>query len=257
MTLVPADVLAAYELDLTIPTAPGFSVGSIQGLMAPQSFISEGIELELAGAITPNWNVFMNISKQESTVSNIADSAFELASEIAAKAKANGVWEMRQSPSVGSAITVGQQLTNNFLVPLAGAKTREGTVAAEQRKWRMNLTSTYKFIEGKMKGLGFGGALRWQDAAATGYRLNINSEGIQVPDLNSPFYGPEEFNGDVWVNYRRPLKDGKIDWKVQLNVRNLIGDSDMIPVVTNPDGRVAISRNPNPKEVFLTNTFSF
>ncbi|MGY8693461.1 MAG: hypothetical protein ACKVGW_04610, partial [Verrucomicrobiia bacterium] len=115
----------------------------------------------------------------------------------------------------------------------------------------------YKFDEGLLKGFGAGGALRWQDSIATGYQLSINSDGIQVPDLANPYYGSDELNGDVWVNYSRPLRDGAIDWKIQLNVRNLIGDQDMIEVVRNPDGRQAISRNPNPKEVFLTNTFSF
>jgi hypothetical protein len=117
--------------------------------------------------------------------------------------------------------------------------------------------STYNFTDGRLKGVGIGGALRWQDSAATGYQLSINSDEVQVPDLSRPFFGPDELNGDVWVNYRRPILDGKVDWKIQLNVRNLIGDNDMIPVVTNPDGNVAITRNPNPQEVFLSNTFSF
>ena len=87
--------------------------------------------------------------------------------------------------------------------------------------------------------------------------MNINADGIQVPDLSRPFFGPDELNGDFWVNYSRPILDDKVNWKIQLNVRNLIGDDDMIPVVTNPNGVVAITRNPNPQEFFLTNTFSF
>lgn len=59
------------------------------------------------------------------------------------------------------------------------------------------------------------------------------------------------------MNYSRPLMDEKVDWKIQLNIRDLIGDQAMVRVITNPDGRAAITRNPNPKEVFLTNTFSF
>ena len=49
----------------------------------------------------------------------------------------------------------------------------------------------------------------------------------------------------------------KIDWKIQLNLRNAFGDSDPIPVVTNPDGNVAVLRNSLPQEIFLTNTFRF
>jgi len=255
--LVPPDVWAAYEVDYNANNIEGSTSSSIQGLTATQDFQSEGFEFELTGSITENWNVFMNISKQETVLSNVATPAFELVNDIIAKARANGMVNLTQSPSVGSTITWEQQLVNNNLVPLAGAKTKEGTVSAEQRKWRANLVSTYNFTDGRLKGVGIGGALRWQDSAATGYQLSINSDGVQVPDLSRPFFGPDELNGDVWVNYRRPILDGKVDWKIQLNVRNLIGDNDMIPVVTNPDGNVAITRNPNPQEVFLSNTFSF
>lgn len=255
--LVPPDVWAAYEVDYNANNIEGFTSSGIQGLTATQDFKSEGFELELTGAITDKWNVFFNLSEQETVLSNVATPAFELVNEIVAKATANGMINLTQSPSVGSSITWGQQLINNNLVPLAGAKTKEGTVSAEQRKWRANLATTYNFDNGFLKGVGVGGGLRWQDKIATGYPLNINSDGVQVPDLTNPFFGSDQINGDLWVNYSRPLMDEKVDWKVQLNVRNLIGDDDMIAVVTNPDGRVAITRNPNPKEIFLTNTFSF
>ena len=255
--LVPPDVWAAYEVDYNANNVDGFSSASIQGLTATQDFQAEGFELEVTGALSDNWNVFFNLSEQETVLSNVATPAFELVNEVISKATANGMINLTQSPSVGSTITWGQQLINNNLVPLAGAKTKEGTVSAEQRKWRANLTSTYSFDEGILKGVGVGGALRWQDKIATGYPLEINPDGVQVPDLNNPFYGTDEINGDFWVNYSRPLMDEKIDWKIQLNVRNLIGDQAMVHVITNPDGRAAITRNPNPKEVFLTNTFKF
>lgn len=255
--LVPPDVWAAYEVDYNASNIDGFSSSGIQGLTATQDFQSEGFELEVTGAITDNWNVFFNLSEQETVLSNVATPAFELVNDIVAKATANGMINLTQSPSVGSTITWGQQLINNNLVPLAGAKTKEGTVSAEQRKWRANLTTTYNFDDGVLKGVGVGGALRWQDKIATGYPLSINSDGVQVPDLSRPFFGSDQINGDAWVNYSRPLMDEKMDWKIQLNVRNLIGDQAMVHVITNPDGRAAITRNPNPKEVFLTNTFSF
>lgn len=255
--LVPPDVWAAYEVDYNANNVDGFTSASIQGLTATQDFQSEGFELEVTGAITDNWNVFFNLSEQETVLTNVATPAFELVNEVISKATANGMINLTQSPSVGSSITWGQQLINNNLVPLAGAKTKEGTVSAEQRKWRANLTSTYNFDDGVLKGVGVGGALRWQDKIATGYPLQINSDGVQVPDLSQPFFGSDEINGDFWVNYSRPLMDENIDWKIQLNIRNLIGDQAMVRVITNPDGRAAITRNPNPKEIFLTNTFSF
>jgi hypothetical protein len=77
-----------------------------------------------------------------------------------------------------------------------------------------------------------------------------------IPDLSRPYYDDPLFNGDVMIGYQRKLSQ-RIGWKVQLNALNLIGSKKYIPVLINPDGRVAVVRNPNPVDVFLTNTFSF
>ena len=74
--------------------------------------------------------------------------------------------------------------------------------------------------------------------------------------IANPYFGPSELNFDVWFSYRRSITQN-IDWKAQLNIRNAFGDDDYIPVIANPDGQYASFRNPNPKQIFLTNTFSF
>ncbi|MBC9868522.1 MAG: TonB-dependent receptor, partial [Opitutae bacterium] len=140
--------------------------------------------------------------------------------------------------------------------PLAAALAKDGTLNQELRKWRGNLITTYTFDEGMLKGFFAGGGIRWQDGVATGYPFIRNADGVLIPDVGSPFIGPSETNGDLWIGHTRQLTE-KIDWKIQLNVRNGFGDSDPIPVVTNPHGEVAVIRNPLPREIFLTNTFSF
>ncbi|MDI1335773.1 MAG: hypothetical protein PSU94_06265 [Lacunisphaera sp.] len=77
-----------------------------------------------------------------------------------------------------------------------------------------------------------------------------------MPLLNKPFYGKDEFNGDVWVKYSRKLTE-KIKWEVQLNVRNLIGSSSDIPVAIDPDGHTSVYRIAPEKAWYLSNTFSF
>ncbi len=81
-------------------------------------------------------------------------------------------------------------------------------------------------------------------------------EGAVTPDVARPIFGNPEWNGDLWLGYRRKLFE-RIDWRVQLNVRNALGSSSYIPVVANPDGRIVVVRNPPPREFYLTNTFSF
>ena len=125
-----------------------------------------------------------------------------------------------------------------------------------QRRWRINLATNYDFREGKFKGVGLGGAWRYQSKVAAGYAAQVNEDDLVLPILNQPFYGPAETNFDLWASYSRKLTD-RLDWKIQLNVRNAFGDDDYIPVVINPDGRTAVVRNPNPTAVSLTNTLKF
>ena len=49
----------------------------------------------------------------------------------------------------------------------------------------------------------------------------------------------------------------RIDWRLQLNVRNAWGSSRDIPVTANPDGSIAVIRIPNETRWLLSSTFSF
>ena len=104
-------------------------------------------------------------------------------------------------------------------------------------------------------------ALAWQDRIAAGYaKVRHPETGTIIDDVSQPIFGPTEWNADVWASYtgNLPLIDNdKIDWKIQLNIRNFLGEDDYIPVQFNPDGYVAVVRNPNPMDIYLTNTFSF
>ena len=114
------------------------------------------------------------------------------------------------------------------------------------------------FLEGLLKGFSLGGSLRYQDNSVLGYPNKWNSYGYPVPDVDKPWMGPDELNGDLFFRYRRKLTD-KIDWSIQLNARNFYRERGArdIPVSANPDGTVAIIRIPNEQQYFVTNTFKF
>ena len=253
--IIPPDLRGVYNAG---PSQGGWEWESVRNGVATKSFESTGFEFELAGQLSENWNVFFNASRQETIQSNVAPVAAALAEELFARGIASGFFDEVQSPSINSPLLIKDQFRTTRITPLAAAQTKEGTVSQEQRKWRMNLITTYKFSEDtRLKGIGVGAGLRWQDKVATGYPLLPGPDGIQLPDLANPFWGPEEFNGDLWINYSRPIWKDRLGWKIQLNARNILGDHKRIPVVTNPDGRLVITRNPNPQEIFLSNTISF
>lgn len=227
------------------------------GQTATTDFVSEGFEFELVANVNDNWRIALNMAKQEAVQSNTALVAQAVAAETFANINASPIGDLLDSPARTEGQTFASRYNALVIAPYASVAARDGTQSLELRKWRTNFITTYDFSEGKLKGGSIGGAIRHQTKNAVGYRNVLNANGDAVPDIRNPFFGPDQMNGDLWVSYRRPLRNESIDWKIQLNYRNAFGDDDPIPVVINPDGALAVVRNSNPKEIFLTNTFSF
>jgi hypothetical protein len=234
----------------------------VPGLASTSSFVAKGVEIEFVANPTDNWRISMNVAKQETVQSGSGAELQTYYSQIRQSLIEANLWDtgVADNPSTTGDTTFKQTLTRDFLNPLAAVAAKDGTASQEQRKWRANLVSAYQFAEGGfLKGFEIGGALRWQDKAAVGYPIIlIESEGdvIQQPNLSSPYFAPSSVNGDVFARYGRSLSN-RVDWTVQLNLRNLIGDQDLIPEVINPDGSNAVMRIPVERSIFLTNTFEF
>ncbi len=234
-----------------------------QNISDTQNVSAEGFELEVIGSINDNWTVAFNAAKQQAVQSNVIPLYSQIFFGARDKMIQLGIfdlytdWAPDQRTQSERAIRDAfiDQLTSKVLNPL----TREGQLNPEIREWRYNLITNYKFgDEGWLGGFGVGGALRWQDDIAIGYDARFNSEtNLWEPIIDNPYRGSEQFNGDMWITYDRPIFNDSVDWKIQLNVRNLIGDSDPIQVDADVDGTIYSLRNPPPREVFLTNTFSF
>ena len=198
----------------------------------------------------------LNVGQQETVTADTAPVLNEVANLVRAGYEREGLWGHQDAPDNDANATFGSRFNGATLIPIAKAKAADGTVSLEQREWRINYATNYDFNDGILKGFGIGGSYRYQSAVATGYENEVNADGVVLPILSKPHWGPDSWNGDIWLSYKRPLTD-KIDWKIQLNIRNFLGDDDLIPIVTNPDGNVAAYRNSNPRDTFLTSTFSF
>ncbi|MBK1875987.1 TonB-dependent receptor [Pelagicoccus mobilis] len=251
----PAQSIYSYMAD---PEDPGklVSTDTIRNLKSTADVQAEGLEIELVGNPTNNWRIAVNAAQVETVVSNTAQALSQYNQEIIANYQAAGLWNPILREGADSAVGFVERWTQQVTAPLAAAQAKDGAVSQEQREWRVNIINNYSFKEGRFKGLGIGGAIRWQDKVATGYESLINEFGIPVPNLDKPFFSGAETNGDLWFSYKRKLGD-KVNWKIQLNLKNAIGDNDDIPVVTNPDGNVAIVRLAPERSWFLTNTFTF
>ncbi len=256
INLLPSRLHGIYNYRVDPDGEPRNDNDLIPNQSATRQFTTEGFEVEMVANITENWRTMLNIGQQESVQSQIAPLVAQVAKEMDQNLKNSPLLYMATTPSLGDGNYIS--MWNSFqFIPLLASLSQEGTVAQELREWRINAVSNYTFSEGRFAGLGVGGAIRYQSKASTGYPLSLDENGIALPVLDQPFWGPDQFNGDLWVSYGKKLFNDKVDWKIQLNMRNAFGDNDPIPVITNPNGELAIFRNSLPRETFLTNTFSF
>ena len=105
--------------------------------------------------------------------------------------------------------------------------------------------------------MSIGGSYRWQDKVVIGYPLVPGTGGLASFDLTKPYYGPAEDGIDLWAGYERRIND-KINWRIQVNVRNVGDNNGLIPISVQPDGRTWASVRIAPtQEWFVTNSFSF
>ncbi len=231
---------------------------NIPNLQATRDLLAEGFELEFVANPTASWRILANISQQETTFSNTAPLMFAVTQAYVQDSIDARLGDLREDPNIERDDELFGVSLPTILGPIAAQRAKDGQPSDEQREWRFTGVTSYQFQEGALKGFGIGGAVRWEDEAATGFVQIIDSEtGAVIPDVSRPFYDDGLFSGDAWITYQRPILDGKVDWRVQLNVRNLVGESGNIPVRTNPDGTVAVIRIPNPRTVYLSNTFKF
>lgn len=217
---------------------------------------SEGTEYELLWQPNRNWSISVNASETSATRINMAGSL---------KKWVEDRWEFYQGPAGlvrlwGPWYSPGETIRGKFGREMMGPYNlytmQEGADVPELRPWRFGAVVNYTFTEGRLKGLNVGGSYRWADEIIIGYGVLVDGEGNESYDINAPIKGDAETNLDLWAGYQTMLTD-KIEWRVQLNLRNVGQDNDLIPITANPDGTPAAYRIQNEMTWSLTNTFSF
>ncbi len=259
---------ATQNLAMTFTQLPNYSDTSDR--------ISRGTEFDLVVNPTRNWRMLVNFAKSEVIQNNIAPVTREL------RARLQPVLDkLGKRPRFGSAAgyvfpvdpVTGQatsldagageaDLASFFLnsvdVPLYNTLASEGISSPEIRKYRVNLVTNYTFTrESFLRGFGVGTGVRWQDKIGIGYPASYTATGAVYIDKPHPFFAPGETNVDGWASYGRKVYNKKIDWKIQLNLRNAIGSDHLIAITAQPNGSPSAVRISPDRRWYLTNTFSF
>ncbi len=229
------------------------------GIAATSDTTSKGIEFELMARPTNNWNIALNVSKTKATQNNIGGALKEWIEAV--ETLATGPAGDLRLWWAGDSTTMRTFWDQNVGSQYKLLKLMEGRNVAELRPWRANLVTGYTFDYGFLKNVNIGGAYRWEDRQIIGFpiRSQVNpATGATeyVYDVANPYRGPTENHVDLWVGYGRKLTD-KIDWRIQLNVRDIFAEKKLIPISTQPDGTPAAYRIPELTSWQITNTFSF
>jgi hypothetical protein len=245
----------AYQVQLTGNALDGtlsYTSVPLSGLADTNDSIAKGEELEVVFNPTRNWRLLANVAHQKTVQSNIAPGTRRIMQALLP------AWQHPDFANIPrSSESTLSYLTTLVLVPYANLIATEGLASAEQRKYRANLVTNYTFREGWLRGFGFGTGVRWQDKVGIGYVTTRNADTTVRIDRSRPYFAPGETNVDVFASYGRRVWKEKIEWRVQVNVRNALGTDNLIAINAQPDGSIAAYRVPPEKRIYLTNTFSF
>lgn len=238
--------------------------------------LSRGTEFDLVFNPTRNWRMLVNFAQSEVVQTNIAPVTRELRARLQPvldrlgrrpKFATSGSYVFPTDPVTGQVTsldagageqTLAQFFLNSVDVPLFNTLASEGISSPEIRRYRVNFVTNYSFArESRLNGVGVGTGVRWQDKIGIGYPSSYTSTGAVFINKQSPYFAPGETNVDAWISYGRKVYNRKVDWKVQLNIRNLIGDEKMITITAQPNGSPASVRLSPDRRWYVTNTFSF
>lgn len=259
------------------------------GIGATQTNEAEGVEIGITYNPTRNWTMRAAISSQETAYSVVAP---EVDAWIEERMP---VWESAASPLSAAEnqfdfnesreadlstfwggygyngetsldnqfgiVNTQSWYETNVLSQIALYKAQEGVAVPTQRKWRANFITRYNFTEGILDRSFVGGGVRWEDKAAIGYFGQAsdpaNPDTINVPDVNRPIYGDENWYFDFWAGHRMSIFDGRADLLLQLNVRNIFESGDLQAIGVNYDGTPHTFRIVDPRQFYLTATLNF
>lgn len=271
-TLPPLGMREAFWTPINPDPAPG---GTPQVSDHPNSnvtgvsdFTSSGVEIEAVYNPTRNWTIAFNAAQQEVIKTNVLQSYREYFDIREPEWLAMGDLVARPNTYKNATPqTIFQRTRTVQWARLIPQITAEGASSHEVREWRANFITNYKFShDSRLKGWSVGGAYRWQDEVGVGFLDGITTgadqgvvglDTIPITDVNQPVFGPAETNADVWFAYSRKIMNDKVGWKIQLNVRNVLNNDDLIITRVDGDGLPTRVRIVNPINYRLTTTFDF
>lgn len=226
-----------------------------------QDFTAEGMEIEVSYNPTRNWTLLLGIARQESVTSNTYPVMNRYVEDFVIPNWVNSSFAQNYFINEEATMTLATQAMNNIVVPVQKALLNDGNPAIEQREWRVNFNTSYNFgrnndlLPDWVGDLTIGGGVRWEDEVGISFGASINEFGEWALDPEKPFYGPSQTFVDVFARSTWEVSEHH-DFTLQLNIKDLFDNDDLVPFYANPDGS-KLYRFLEGRLVTLSGTFSF
>jgi outer membrane receptor protein involved in Fe transport len=245
---IDAEVARIMQLPPTFP-------GTTASYAETSDVSSKGLELELNYNPTHNWTNRITVARQRTFDQNLAPT---LQQYIDLRLP---IWTTATDPTIGPFWTgSGAQAyyNQNILTPLSFAVANQGKPRSQVKEWTWRYLTNYHFTEGKLKGLGVGTQVRWDDRSSIGFYGTSDPDGvIRTLDPSRPIWSPARYYFDLLASYDLRLFKDKVRTRIQLNVRNVNENGRLQGVGANPDGTIYNWRIIEPRQFILTTTFDF
>lgn len=251
--------------------------------------IAKGIEYRLIANPTRGWSVSASLAKNNTRSANIAADWFGVigyrlkdwlaaANDLAAPQRAGGTGptQLHFNAAANANETLLAYMRSAAL-GWAFLRESEGRANNQEVEWRGNLTSSYRIQGGPLKGLRFGGSVRYRGDRILGYRdKTVNTADLandpilgapglfpagssfRIADVTRPIMGGSSINTDAVLGYSATFFQRRIRWNVSLNVRNVLNDDKLIAQSgLSSAGTPVVFQYPEPRVFLLTNSFDF
>jgi len=220
-----------------------------------QNIISKGYELEATIRPVSNWDIYFNASKVTAYQTSLGANASAYLNNMAK------LWlgtDIGTTPEWGGSAISGEFM-GGLWAPYLTQVALTGTTQPELSKWTFRGVSSYKFDRGPLKGVNGGVGYRWQSKPILGYGIHqatVYGNTAWISDVGQPLYGKTDSHFDLWIGYEHRLSP-KIDWRIQLNLRNVGETTHLTPISVEPDGSWAQRRIASGMTYDLSTKFSF
>ena len=221
------------------------------------STTSKGWEFSVTANPTKSWRVVLNGSKRgDNTTSSRGPFISQYLKEFLPIIKSHPEWQNLNVASLNIPVSQSvSELETNFA---NFEKVRGSPSSNFAAAWTFNTIHSYD-LGGVLKGFSVGATSTSRGKSIGGFAV----DSANLLDVTKPYYTPAYTTVGARVSYRRKIYHDRIDWLLQVNVRNVLDENTIYPlfIVDSRDGKhtanTAVVTLKEPRTYQFTSSFKF